>query len=67
MRTKLEFESNIFKSSNKFIFYEFFYKFVYNLFSRNIKMSKNFSTKYYQENKRLQKKPRERYQNLSKE
>ena len=31
-------------------------------------MSKNFSAKYYQENKeRLQKKARERYQNLSKE
>ena len=31
-------------------------------------MSKNLSAKYYQENKeRLQKKPRERYQNLSKE
>ena len=30
-------------------------------------MSKNFSAKYYQENKeRLQKKARERYQNLSK-
>ena len=31
-------------------------------------MSKNLSTNYYQENKkRLQKKARERYQNLSKE
>ena len=31
-------------------------------------MSKNLSAKYYQENKkRLQKKARERYQNLSKE
>ena len=31
-------------------------------------MSKNLSAKYYQENKqRLQKNPRERYQNLSKE
>ena len=33
-----------------------------------IKMSKNLSGKYYQENKeRLQKKAREKYQNLSKE
>ena len=34
----------------------------------DIKMSKNLSAKYYQENKeRLQKKAREGYQNLSKE
>ena len=33
-----------------------------------MKMSKNLLAKYYQENKeRLQKKSRERYQNLSKE
>ena len=40
----------------------FFFFFTY------IKMSKNSSTKYYQDNKeRLQKKDRERYQSLSKE
>ena len=39
-----------------------------NLFVIYIKMSKDSCTKYYQKNKeRLQKKTRERYQNLSKE
>ena len=42
--------------------------FFYNFFFIYIKMSKNLSAKYNQENKeRLQKKARERYQNLSKE
>ena len=60
---KLKFESDIFESLNKSIFYNSFYNFcIY------IKMSKNWSAKYYQENKeRLQKKAHERYQNLSKE
>ena len=52
------------KSSNKFTFYKFFYKF----FFIYIKLPKNLSAKFYQENKeRLQKKARERYKNLSKE
>ena len=63
---KLKFKSDIFISCNKSIFYNFFY----NFFSIYIKISKNLSAKYYQENKeRLQKKKkkgRERYQNLSK-
>ena len=38
------------------------------LFSHIFKNSKNSSAKYYRENKeRLQKKPHEKYQNLSKE
>ena len=38
------------------------------IFSIHIKVSKNLSAKYYQENKeRLQKKSRVRYQNLSNE
>ena len=46
------------------IFYDFFYVFVFIY----IKISKNLSAKYYQENKeRLQKKACKRYQNLSKE
>ena len=74
---KFKFKSDIFKSSNKYIFYNFFYKsffyffFIFYFlffFFIYMKMSKNLLAKYYQENKeRLQKKSRERYQNLSKE
>ena len=73
---KFKFESDIFKSSNKYIFTFFFinlffiffyFSFIY-FFFIYMKMSKNLLAKYYQENKeRLQKKSRERYQNLSKE
>ena len=53
----LKFKSDIFKSSKKCVFYNFY-----------IKISKDLSAKHYQENKeRLQKKARERYQNYSKE
>ena len=59
---KLKFKSDFLKSSNKF-FYRFFFIIFFNI---HIKMSKNLSAKYYQENKeRLQKKAHERYQNLS--
>ena len=44
---KLKFKSDIFKSSNKSIFYKFFY----NFFFRYIKMSRNISAIHYQENK----------------
>ena len=75
---KFKFKSGIFKSSNKYIFYNFFYKsffyfflffiYLFIFFFIYMKMSKNLLAKYYQENKeRLQKKSRERYQNLSKE
>ena len=66
---KLEFKSDIFKSFDKSTFLLIlFYNFSYNFFFIYIKMSKNLSAKYYQENKeRLQKKSRKRYQNLSKE
>ena len=53
--TKLILKTDIFKSSN--IFFDI-YIYIY------IKISKNLSAKYYQENKkRLQKKACERYQN----
>ena len=63
---KLKFKSDIFKSSNKSIFFDNpfdnFFSFIY------IKISKNLLAKCYQENKeRLQKKARERNHNLSKE
>ena len=59
---KLKFKSDIFKSSNKSIFYKYFI-FFFIIFS-----SKHLSAKYYQENKeRLQKNACEKYQNLSKE
>ena len=47
----------------------FFYIYIFkNFFFIYIKISKNLSAKYYQENKeRLRTKARERYQNLSKE
>ena len=65
---KLKFESDFFKCYNKFIFYNFFDNFFYKFFFIYIKMSKNLSAKYCQENKeRLQKKARQRCQNLSKE
>ena len=52
---KLRFKSAFLKSSNKFIFYNFFIIF-YNLFFIYKKMSKNLSAKCYQQNKeRLQK------------
>ena len=55
---KLKFKSEIFKSPIKSIVYKFFI----------ILFSKNLSAKYHQENKeQLQKKARERYQNLPKE
>ena len=45
----------------------YFYNF-FDIFFIPTKMSKNLLAKYYQENKeRLQKKARERYQNLSKD
>ena len=51
---KLKFKSDIFKSSNKSISNEFLYTYI---FFTYIKMSKNPSAKYYQENKeRLQEK-----------
>ena len=54
---KLKFKSDFFKSSNKLIFYKFFYKLFLGFFFIYIKLSKNLSAKYYQENKeRLQKK-----------
>ena len=54
-QTKLKFKSDIFKSSNKSF---------YNIFSIYVKMSKNLSAKFYQENKeRPQKNVREKYQN----
>ena len=56
--TKFKFKSAILKSSNKSILYNYLL----------LKMFKNLSAKYYQENKeRLQEKACERYQNLSKE
>ena len=62
--TKLEFKSENFKLFKKFIFDIFLYK----LFLVYKEMPKKFPAKYYQEKeKRLLKKPRERYQNLSKE
>ena len=55
---KAKFKSDIFKSSDKSIFYKFFYKLFFVIFLFiYIKMSKDLSAKYYQENKkRLQKK-----------
>ena len=51
---KLKFKSDIFKSSNKSISNEFLYIYIFFIY---IKMSKNPSAKYYQENKeRLQEK-----------
>ena len=65
---QLKFKHNIFKSSNKSIFYKSFeISFLYFIFIY-IKISKNLLAKYYQENKeKLQKKACERYQSLSKE
>ena len=55
--TKLKFKSDSFKSFNKSILINFFIKFFVIVFFICIKMSKNLSAKYYQENKeRLQKK-----------
>ena len=57
--TKLKLKSDIFKSSNKSILKSF---------PISIKMSKNLSAKYFEEDKeRLQKKASARYPNLSKE
>ena len=48
--------------------HKLFHNVFYSFFFRYIKISKNLSAKYYQENKEiLQKIPRSRYQNLSKE
>ena len=48
--------------------FKIFFINVFIIFFTYIKMSKNLSAKCYQENKeRLQKKARERYQNLSKD
>ena len=60
--TKLKFKSDIFFK----VFIIFLYFFFFHIY---IKVSKNLSAKYYQENtERLQKKQtHERYQNLSKE
>ena len=65
---QLKFKYNIFKSSNKSIFYKSFeISFLYFIFIY-IKISKNLLAKYYKENKeKIQKKARERYQSLSKE
>ena len=49
--TKLKFQSDIFKSSNKANFYSFFIIFFYNFFYIFIRMYKNLSAKYYQKNK----------------
>ena len=54
--TKLKFKSDILKSSNKSIFYNFFKFFFYDFFFMYIKMSKTLSVKYYQENKERQQK-----------
>ena len=65
---KLKSKRVIFKSSNKFIFYQFFILFYNFLFHIYIKTLKNLSTKYYQENReRLKIKAHERHQNLFKE
>ena len=49
---------------NQIVFINFFYNFSFTF----IRMSKNSSAKYYQDNKEtLQRKARERYQSLSKE
>ena len=54
---KLKFKSDIFKSSYKYIFYNFFVISFYKFFFIYIKMSKNLSAKHHQENnERLQKK-----------
>ena len=65
---QLKFKRNIFKSSNKSIFYKSFeISFLYFIFIY-IKISKNLLAKYYKENKeKIQKKARERYQSFSKE
>ena len=56
-----------FKSFNAIIFYSCFKKLFFNSLIYT-KMSKNLSAKYYQENKeKMQKKARERCQNLFKE
>ena len=64
---QLKFKYNIFKSSNKSIFYKSFeISFLYFIFIY-IKISKNLLAKYYKENKeKIQKKARERYQSFSK-
>ena len=71
--TNPQFKSGIFKFSNKLIFHIHYYNF-FNIFFKYIEMSKDLSTKHYQENKeRLQKKlakekkephGREHYKNL---
>ena len=53
---KLKFKSELFKSSDKSIFYELFYFFFLLFFSIYINFFKNFSVKYYQENKQWNKK-----------
>ena len=63
---KLKFKSDILKSSNKFIFYKYFYNCFYIFLFIYIKMPKVLSAKYYQENKKkATKKACERYQDLS--
>ena len=49
---KLKFESDILKSSNKFIFYKSFYNCFYIFLFIYIKIPKVLSAKYYQENKK---------------
>ena len=64
-----KFKGDIFKYCNKSIFHKCFWQFFFiNFFFTHIKMPKNLSAEYYQENKEiLLKEPCERYQNLSKE
>ena len=53
---KLKFQSDILKYSNKFIisfYFLCFYNFFIYIFFIYIKMSKNLSVKYYQENKEI--------------
>ena len=60
---KLDFKSDIFKTSHKSIFYNFFLYFFFHIF---IYIYKNvLSAKYYQENKEKLQKKLMKYQNLS--
>ena len=66
---KLKFKSDILKSSNQCIFYNFLQFSTFSIiFFHILKISKHLSASYYQENKeRLQRKASERYQILSKQ
>ena len=60
---KLDFKSDIFKTSHKSIFYNFFLYFFFHIF---VYIYKNvLSAKYYQENKEKLQKKLMKYQNLS--